>query len=407
MEISFFAHYALEPVLPVLASVEVEGESDYRAELAAVYNGLAQAYWNFGRWQDMKTVAIRAEELARAQGNDAQLVEALHWRSLAAYALGELRGEEWLQELLALIPLAERGGDLWLLCRTCANVAWIYRDDHGNFELAATYLERALEAAERRGGLAVTLDMQAEWMELHYYLGEWDRVQEHGRQANALRSEEPTGATPWSWYHVLLALGTLDLAQGRHQQAEEHLEQAIAFDDTFVSIPETKRHVQRLLAERDLVAGQAAAAHARLQPLLDRPGMREVDVPPLLPILAWAQLALDRDDEAAATLAACRGRCGKLWLVDALRVEALLAIKQQRWQDGAAALDKVLETCRAMPYAKAKALYVYGQLLHTRGEPQQAHEKYQAALTICERLGEGLYRPHIERALATLTPDGE
>jgi hypothetical protein len=132
--------------------------------------------------------------------------------------------------------------------------------------------------------------------------------------------------------------------------------------------------------------------------------MQEWDVEPLLPLLAWAQLALDRDDEAAATLATCKARCGKLWLVDALRIEALLAIKQRRWQEAAALLDEALAMCRAMPYpyAEAKALSVYGQLHEAKGEPVQAREKYVAALAICARLGEGLYRPHIERALDAL-----
>ena len=63
-----------------------------------------------------------------------------------------------------------------------------------------------------------------------------------------------------------------------------------------------------------------------------------------------------------------------------------------------------LRLVRAMPYpyAEAKALYVYGQLHAVKGETEQAREKYEAAIAICERLGEGLYRPHIERALAEL-----
>jgi len=152
------------------------------------------------------------------------------------------------------------------------------------------------------------------------------------------------------------------------------------------------------------VAGDAAAAYARLEPLLDRLGLQERQVTPLLPLLAWAQLELDRDEQAAVTLAACHARRGRLWLVDALRVRAMLAMKQQQWQDAAASLDESLALCRAMPYpyAEAKALYVYGQFHTAKGEPDLAREQYHAALAICERLGEGLYRPHIERALAAL-----
>lgn len=41
-----------------------------------------------------------------------------------------------------------------------------------------------------------------------------------------------------------------------------------------------------------------------------------------------------------------------------------------------------------------------GPLTDVQGEPERAREKYRAALAICARLGEGLYHPHIERALA-------
>jgi hypothetical protein len=53
-------------------------------------------------------------------------------------------------------------------------------------------------------------------------------------------------------------------------------------------------------------------------------------------------------------------------------------------------------------YAEAKALYVYGQLHAARGEPEQARKMYQAALLICHRLGEGLYRKCIDRELRHL-----
>jgi hypothetical protein len=200
----------------------------------------------------------------------------------------------------------------------------------------------------------------------------------------------------------------LELAAGREQDAERYFEQARAQVESWGSGVVYQRWGRGALAERDLVAGDGAAALAHLKPLLDRPGMREWEVEPLLPLLAWAQLALDRDDEAAATLAAAKARCGKLWLVDVQRVEALLAIKQERWQEAAASLDEALSMCRAIPYpyAEVKALYVYSQLYTATSKPQQAHEQYEAALVICDRLGEGLYRTHIARALAALKDGG-
>src|SRR5262249_51801416 len=89
-------------------------------------------------------------------------------------------------------------------------------------------------------------------------------------------------------------------------------------------------------------------------------------------------------------------------LVDALRVQAIVAIRQGHHAAAEAALEEALAYSRAMryPYAEAKALYIYGRLYEATGEPEQAREKYKQAMTICTRLGEGLYRPHIERALA-------
>jgi hypothetical protein len=90
--------------------------------------------------------------------------------------------------------------------------------------------------------------------------------------------------------------------------------------------------------------------------------------------------------------------------VDGLWVLALVRLRQERWEEACALLDEAIAMCHAMPYpyAEAKALYVYGQLHVAKGEPRQVCEKYRAALAICERLGEGLYRPHMEHALANL-----
>jgi tetratricopeptide (TPR) repeat protein len=79
-------------------------------------------------------------------------------------------------------------------------------------------------------------------------------------------------------------------------------------------------------------------------------------------------------------------------------------MRWQRWEDARAALDEAIAMSRDMPYpyAEAKALYVYGQLHAAMGEPGRAREKYEQALSICDRLGEGLYRTYIERDLRRL-----
>jgi tetratricopeptide (TPR) repeat protein len=74
----------------------------------------------------------------------------------------------------------------------------------------------------------------------------------------------------------------------------------------------------------------------------------------------------------------------QLVLVDALRVQALLAGQQGRLPDAEAALEEGLALARSMPYpyAKARLLYVYGSFHteHQAPEPVQAH--LEAALAI-------------------------
>ena len=366
--------------------------------LARLYNGLAQVYFTGSRFPESWAAATRAEQVARAAHDDAALLQALHWRIEAAGALGE----DPLQALLDLIPLAERMGDLWVLMFTFGGIAQIYLHDHGDFARAKSYLERALEAAERRGSIWGIVFTLAVWVEYHYFAGEWGHGREIAVRAVAIMRQTERAGT----HTALIALGLLDLVEGREQDAEHHLGQGLALAGSEGDLA-ALRWGGRLLAERDLVAGDAAAAQARLEPLLDRPGMQEWDVAPLLPLVAWAQLALDRDAAAAATLAASKARCGRLWRVDALRMEAMLARKQGRWGEAEAALEETLTLCRAMPYpyAETKALYVFGQVHAAKGEPGRAREKYEQALAICARLGEGLYRRRIEQALGDLNAD--
>jgi tetratricopeptide (TPR) repeat protein len=95
----------------------------------------------------------------------------------------------------------------------------------------------------------------------------------------------------------------------------------------------------------------------------------------------------------------------RLLLPDVLRVCALIAMARERWTEAEEALEEAIMLSNEMPspWGELKALYVYGQLHEAIGEPVKACEAYEWACTICDHLGEGLYRPHIERALAILT----
>jgi len=378
-----------------LADSVVEDESGPAVlrGLAALYNSLAQQYGWLPREQ--LAASLRAEQIARRLGDDALLVQALLLHAQAGWCLGE----DVLQSLLDLLPLAEHVGDLRVFGHTLAHIGLIYLYDHADLPRAKAYLEQALDAAERRGGPYMVIRALTDLAEYYYLAGEWGLGRECVERAATMMRQLDRPI----WYDLVFAQGKLALAQGRDEDAERHLEQGLALTERWDDVM-GRRVGQWQLAERDLVRGDAASAYARLEPPLAPHDERGWRVEMLQPLLAWAELALDRDEQVAARLAACRSHCGRLWLVDALRVEAMLRMKQARWQEAFDALEESLALCRAMPYpyAEAKALYVYGQFHAAKGEPDLARARYQQAIAICERLGEGLYRPHIERALADL-----
>jgi tetratricopeptide (TPR) repeat protein len=239
-----------------------------------------------------------------------------------------------------------------------------------------------------------------------YFLGEWARARELYSDAVAtMHEQDPAGTTPQSVYPHMW-LGILELAEGHDAEGVARLDVALGLAERY-SLLKVLREIHGALAERDLLRGDAAAAYARLLPLLDRPDLEETSVTMwFLALVAWAGLALGRLDDAAGRVAECLrrtapGRC-RFARPDARRVEAMLAMERGRWDEAGAALEEGVAVARAMsyPYAELKALYAYGLLGRATGDAQAARARFAEALAICDRLGEGLYRPHIERALA-------
>jgi hypothetical protein len=322
----------------------------------------------------------------------------MHLRLAAAEMMGEDTRSQWPE----LQSLAERVGDLGVLSDV---LHW--EGEHRlyytcEFTTATTYLDRSREVAERWGAPdAVVWQLFSETY-LHYIAGAWKLARAKAERAERISREiDPRNASLLSCL-ALVNLGLLDIAEGRGQEPAQNAERA-------VSLAYASDAVQALhwaawsLAERDLMAGRVSDAYARLDSLLDRHGMQG-ETGQLWPLLAWAELELGQDEQAATTLATSLARRERLFHVDALRVRARVAIKHRRWQEAVADLEETLARCRAMsyPYAEAKAHYVFGQLHAARSEPTLAREHYKAALLTCGRLGERLYRPHIERALAEL-----
>jgi transcriptional regulator with XRE-family HTH domain/tetratricopeptide (TPR) repeat protein len=387
----------------ILSIVEAQDTENLAPTLGAVYISLANLYFHCGRPQDQLASAKRAVELACAAGDDILLARALHWRNLAALYL---RLTDEMVDMQELIALAERAGETWIVAYSFNHLAWECLQS-GEIAQGRSYIARAVEVAEQRRDPKLLVQMWIGAAELSYYSGEWARARDEVARAAAIQRELDQFNTSWGSAYPLLLLGTLDVAQGRDEVGKQRLEQAIELAAA-IGDPQALAFAGKILAECDLLAGRAAEARDRLKWLRARCRQAEqLDLEVLQPLMAWAELELG-SREVAAALASVVASAPGLWRVDALRVQALLAIEEERWKDGEHALDRALALSRAMPYpySEAKALFVYGRLHAARDRPEQAREKYQAALVICLRLGETLYRPHVERALAGMNAAG-
>jgi tetratricopeptide (TPR) repeat protein len=240
-----------------------------------------------------------------------------------------------------------------------------------------------------------------------FYYGDWRRMREVFARADAMMQEADRryGET-WQSPDMPIYRGIFALAEGREEESRPLLE-AVILRIAPVTVAESVLDPTCRLAEADLLAGDAERARERIIAFLHdpHPEPADSDLGSARLLLAWAEGMLGEDLLAEARLEALLAVAPPLFRVDVLRVQGLLATKQGRWEVAAEALDEALERTRAMPfpYAELKALWVYGALEAARGDPTAARRRFEEALAICDRLGEGLYRAHVERDLSALS----
>jgi tetratricopeptide (TPR) repeat protein/transcriptional regulator with XRE-family HTH domain len=384
----------------LIASLDASGLST--GTLAEVYVALGVLYDNSGRYAEALAAAERGGALAEAASDTRLLGQATRLRGAVLNMLG--RTEEGVPVLERAIPLLEAAGELRDVCFTLNHMAWVY-DITGQFEPAWQCFDRAVGVAERLGDPAVLASMLCNRGDIDFSRGEWERARQDFERGGAMVGEADTS---WVSPYPRIAMGLLLLAQGQWEAATQHIEEAIALAERTANL-EVLRWAHGALAERELLEGRAeavVAARSRLEGLLDRGGQEEMDVTRLLPLLAWACLEAGDEERAGALLAQATARASAVQLrptlVHALRIRALLAVRQARWLEEEAALEEALALCRAMPYpyAEAKTLYVYGLMHLARGELVPARERLEAARAICAPLGERLYAERVEEALA-------
>jgi len=370
--------------------------------LAALLVALGHLYFASGRYAELLDADRRAEEVARAIGDERVLAEALFGQGLALLKIGHIG--EGLRSLEDAIPLAERAEHLYVLCWALYNVALVYRMG-GRFAASKPYTERACTVAERQGNpmlIAVTIGGRGL---ISFFLGDWARARADDERAVAI-SRQAGGA--WGTAYPLFQLGALCLAEGAWDEAARLLQECVTVAERSNDL-QALRLAHGALAELDIALGRPEAAIERLAPLLDRDGAQEHDVDGLLPILAWAYL--DGGDiaraEETARLAVERVRASgqNVTLSEALRVHALVAMRGQCWDDAAGSIEEGLTLVRGMPfpYGEARLLHLSGAL-HAHQDPLDAvaRERLRAALAIFERLGA---RKAVERARRDIAAD--
>lgn len=383
---------------PWLASVKQAGLPEVQASFQSCLS-LLYLY----NWQVREALAQSEEALsiAETQGSARGVQLARRVRAGALLGLGHI--EEGIQILEPLVPPQEAirdEGPLTTLFPLSVGYYFI-----GDFSRGGAALERGLEAAGRMESRLWNAMFQAMQGYGAFLRGEWRQARLDWEQAL-----ETTGHSRRSWARSVLrlGLGQLDLAEGQHDQDLPQLEEALTLWQEWGQIP-ALRQVESMLAEDDLLHGQAASARARLEAIMRRLGDQQsfLDAE-FLPLLGWAALELGEEERAEGLIAAgierARTSQHRLALVDALRIQAQLCVRQQRWAEAEAALEEALILCRAMPYpwAEAKALYIFGLLYQAKGEKALARERLEEALAILHRLGERLYTAQVQAALLTV-----
>lgn len=389
-----------QTILARLEPADASALTPARASLlAAVYSALSMLYFRADRGSEQMRVARRGVELARLADDDAQLMRSSFRLIIAEYTLGHLEGRDLLERLLTLVtgtPETESTATVY------NNIAEEYQYA-GEFSQMLWAQEHAVELAERRqepGTLVLVLDNLAERA---YYLGEWQRARETNARATGIQRELVRYGTSGDEGDTLIMRGMLALAEGHEDEGRRLLEHVITKAEQVGDV-HLLASLAALLAEADLLAGHVEQARLRATAALQHTSAVDRVARKVLPWLAWADGALGRYDEAEATLTTLLGNVEPLVRVDALYIQALVVTRQGRYQEAVEALEEALAHVRAMPYpyAEAKILWAYGRMEAARGDRAAAWERLTSARAICERLGEGLYRKHIERALRPL-----
>jgi tetratricopeptide (TPR) repeat protein/transcriptional regulator with XRE-family HTH domain len=384
-------------IQPLLEHLDAMGPSH---GLAALYAALPLLYFFSGRYGEQLAAAERARELAHLVRDDqlvAQAGLALGW---ALPLLGQ--AQEGLCVLEETCALAEAVGDLYTLSEAAGSVGLVSALQ-GEIARSSAAFDRAVAAAERLGDPDQIAHLWSQRGMPAFYAGRWNQARADFERGLVLTRQVEASS---KLVYALSWQGQMLFRAGEWETAVPYLEEGVALAARNAE-RQGLRTMQTLLAERDLLEGRPDVARDRLIPLCDRPGLEEQDVTLLLPTLGWAYLELGdmaaAEEVATQAVRRARSQTIRVALVEALWVQAMLAIRQEQWAAATCALEAGLEMAQAMPYpyAEGRLLHVYGQMHLQLGEPAQAREWLEAALAIFRRLGARKDVERVEQVLAT------
>jgi tetratricopeptide (TPR) repeat protein/transcriptional regulator with XRE-family HTH domain len=373
--------------------------------LAALYAVLSDLYYMCMSLDQAVEAAERSIALARALADERALSTAQIQRGQSLKEMGRLADARLaLEEGIRLGEATTEWATLAFGYEALARLSF----RSGDFAACRHAIDRAVEIAEQQGNPFQQVAMLGSrgLMALHW--GDWAAARADLERSLRLSCEAGTLAIS---AFVPLKMALLCLARGEWAEAARLIDESMA-------LPERDRHpfaavvAQALLAELDLREGRSAAARDRIHTLPPHVYWgfwhEEVFAHGYGPLLALAHLELGEPETAeqvvAETIARARDEGAPLILSEALRVAALIGLRQGRRAETAAHLEEALGVARRLshPYQEARLLQVCGVIEARDSRREAARTSLAEALLIFRRLGASKDIAETERLLTAL-----
>jgi tetratricopeptide (TPR) repeat protein len=368
--------------------------------LFALYETLASLCVVSEKFEEAQEAAERCAALARVLSDTRLIARAEGRRGRILRDLG--RYEQALQALEAVIPLAEEMNDLDTLARALDNAARVY-EAMGDLDRFRSYNERNLVLAKQMERPLWIVHTTWCLGHSHWYAGNLGQAGQYFEEAAHI----VRGMGTFQYSSILALVGFWRWLQGDAQSARSDLEECVVLAER-LGASTLLCDAHGFLAEIDLQEGRAAAARARLEPLVDRPTLDSWGRLSLRRPLARAYLALGSVVEAqevlANGLAWVRMINHRILIVETLPIQGMIMARQQKWDDATTLFEEALSIARSLPYpyGEARALLDFGVTHLWHGDGQEAQEQLERALVIFRRLGVLTYAEQTRQALALL-----